>query len=691
MRSVPLRLILLALLVGGCGSPKGSSVPDDSVADTPGPEAVAAPDLQQVDAVRGEDSLGLTDLVHSTDTPGTEVVGLDGGDGGQPQDADTLPAGPPGRPWNEGPYGTGIMDVAADFVLPTTQGEWQFAAQWTGKDSYVFVFRTLSFSGLNKTVWNSSIKDLLASSPENVHYFFGSYRPDWQEDIAELGTRLSDALGELSEEKKAHWSGRVHLINASAAELEGGVGDFIGGGYPYWFAVDRFQRWREVGNLLDWKAYFEGQPSATHYPMRFLANEAAYFEYESALQDSIEALGATEVVLWDGDDSHPGGWGGGYSSKWSVELPEAEVIAGFDSLALHLYTACPGHLQGKENGCNEWDYIQQVFLCDTTVGEGDEPLPDPVGCEPKTPAVPPVMGACTKSGASCETTEQCGEDGICEGYVPGVPEVPAETAACECRRPWGEVVDSVRICADDGASFGPCQCGCETEFARQVTAYAREGAWLTDLSPFLAFLRDGVKRTFRFAGANGYLLTGSLLFYNAGKGHRPQSIRYLWGKAGGESFNLDYNALHPEIAFEVPEGAQRVEIAALVSGHGHSSTLENCAEFCNHQHHFILNGAATFKKEHPTAGTWYGCMDQIGEGVTPNQFGTWIFGRGGWCPGQDIKLWSADITQELVSGTNTLSYKGLFKGKEYSPTPNGQGDYMPEIKMTSWLVFYEEM
>jgi hypothetical protein len=52
-----------------------------------------------------------------------------------------------------------------------------------------------------------------------------------------------------------------------------------------------------------------------------------------------------------------------------------------------------------------------------------------------------------------------------------------------------------------------------------------------------------------------------------------------------------------------------------------------------------------------------------------NQFGSWPYGRAGWCAGQDVKQWTYDITDWVTPGaTETLSYRGLFNGAEYQPT-----------------------
>ena len=74
--------------------------------------------------------------------------------------------------------------------------------------------------------------------------------------------------------------------------------------------------------------------------------------------------------------------------------------------------------------------------------------------------------------------------------------------------------------------------------------------------------------------------------------------------------------------------------------------------------------------------------------MVANQFGSWPFGRAGWCPGQDVKIWRHDITDLVVDGENTIGHRGLLNGTDYTPTVTGDG-YMPEIVMSSWVVFYE--
>lgn len=74
------------------------------------------------------------------------------------------------RAFSPGPYGTGYYDTAADFTVPTVDGDWNFQANWPSCDNYVF----LGYQRNNCytiMLWQSSVLDLLNNSPRNTQYF----------------------------------------------------------------------------------------------------------------------------------------------------------------------------------------------------------------------------------------------------------------------------------------------------------------------------------------------------------------------------------------------------------------------------------------------------------------------------------------------------------------------------------------
>lgn len=227
-----------------------------------------------------------------------------------------------------------------------------------------------------------------------------------------------------------------------------------------------------------------------------------------------------------------------------------------------------------------------------------------------------------------------------------------------------------------------------TEMGRFITAYARPGRWVVDATPFLSKLQDGGPHVIRVDSANAPIISLDVRLSDQGKGYRPVKMEYLW--AGG-SFNADYNTGRADIAFTPPAGTQRVALWTLITGHGYGQDTENCAEFCNHQHQFTVNGAESYLEEFTMAGSNYGCAEQVAEGTVPNQYGTWVLGRGGWCPGRAVDPWETDITDGVdLSGTNTLSYLGLFDGAPYVPVArdSGQG-FGAVIVANTYVVYYE--
>ncbi|MBI5609301.1 MAG: hypothetical protein HY902_10535 [Deltaproteobacteria bacterium] len=221
------------------------------------------------------------------------------------------------------------------------------------------------------------------------------------------------------------------------------------------------------------------------------------------------------------------------------------------------------------------------------------------------------------------------------------------------------------------------------EFARFITSYHRETHWRVDASALAPLLSGGGKRLFRWDFAPSWNPQPTktwikLRFVNQGKPWRAKSAEFLWS---GGSWGSGYGAAHPAKQVAVPATAKRVELWALITGHGQDPKT-SCAEFCNHQHVFSV-GSAQFTKDHPLAGASTQCIPSIAGGMVPNQAGTWWFGRGGWCPGMQVEPWIADVTSAAPPGsTAAVAYQALFKG---SAPQDGQGS----IDGAVWLVVYE--
>lgn len=238
---------------------------------------------------------------------------------------------------------------------------------------------------------------------------------------------------------------------------------------------------------------------------------------------------------------------------------------------------------------------------------------------------------------------------------------------------------------------------CDQELARWITSYWSETRHVTDVSQQLAALSAGPHHLRFWASGQfddgagtgqgthyrptDYIVTLKLRFSTKNKGIKPVQLIPLW--SGGD-WNSGYDATKLPIDVAVPSDAAKVELAFIVTGHGGVSGT-GCAEFCDHQHHFTVNGAP-FVKDFPEAQSGDGCAQRIDEGVTPNQFGTWYYGRGGWCPGTDVPPVVFDVTSAVTKGANnTLTYSTTYQNAPLSSAAGAQGN----IVLSSWLVIWK--
>ena len=219
------------------------------------------------------------------------------------------------------------------------------------------------------------------------------------------------------------------------------------------------------------------------------------------------------------------------------------------------------------------------------------------------------------------------------------------------------------------------------EMSRFITPYHREATYILDGTHALPWLADGGVRTIRYSFAPSWNTQPTwtkftIRLRDSGE-PTPTQSDFLFGGGG---FGSAYNDGREPVEIGVDPAAARVELQAIITGHG--ADYAQCAEFCNHQHEFTVDGTVYFH-EHPEPGNQEACSDSTElTGTVPNQSGTWWFGRGGWCPGRRVDPVVFDVTEHAKDGTVTVEYRGLFN----DTTPvDGSGN----IELRSWLVVYE--
>jgi alpha-L-fucosidase len=157
--------------------------------------------------------------------------------------------------------------------------------------------------------------------------------------------------------------------------------------------------------------------------------------------------------------------------------------------------------------------------------------------------------------------------------------------------------------------------------------------WETDVTDFSLLLRDSVEINFIHSGYEpnhdrGWLVTIRFEIITGPAVAVPVAIRQIYNEKfpyGDNRYPID--SLLRAITFETDENTDFVRLRIIQTGHGMDSP-ENCAEFCSKYRQIWFDGQLLDQKQ-----IWKKCGDNP---VYP-QAGTWIFDRGGWCPGDLVQ------------------------------------------------------
>jgi hypothetical protein len=235
---------------------------------------------------------------------------------------------------------------------------------------------------------------------------------------------------------------------------------------------------------------------------------------------------------------------------------------------------------------------------------------------------------------------------------------------------WDYLVYAYLCAPEDGDT-------CSIELGRWITTYHREGRWVHDITPLLPLLDAGGAQRIQFYTIQPYAVTLDLRLRDQGRGERPVAAYPLF-MTNGATLDAAFNEREP-VVVPIPADAARVELTTVLTGHG-MAEVGNCAEFCTIDNIFSVNGTAhTLRFEEP--GDQRGCMAQVGQGTVPNQYGTWWYGRNGWCPGKQVDVGRLDVTADVTPGQDaSFDYEALYQG---APHPGGATQ-----ATSSWAVIW---
>lgn len=79
-------------------------------------------------------------------------------------------------------------------------------------------------------------------------------------------------------------------------------------------------------------------------------------------------------------------------------------------------------------------------------------------------------------------------------------------------------------------------------------------------------------------------------------------------------------------------------------------------------------------------GTALGCTMRVKEGAVPNEHGTWLYGRGGWCDGLQVSPWRTDVTKQVSPLTPNVIIASTI-------TLNLHWSFWPKLRTIAWSCF----
>ncbi|NNK81148.1 MAG: T9SS type A sorting domain-containing protein [Flavobacteriales bacterium] len=234
---------------------------------------------------------------------------------------------------------------------------------------------------------------------------------------------------------------------------------------------------------------------------------------------------------------------------------------------------------------------------------------------------------------------------------------------------------------DQPAKISLVKEGVSYEIARYITPYGKAcGPWTVDVTDFRSLLSGSCDFVsyIQVWGASGWLLNASITYIPGEEEHPFQEVlpvydtdNWVYGDPGIED-DL------PAQSLTVNNLAEKIDYRLTVSGHGQGNT-DNAAEFSPKTHSPYVNGS-----EFVEHFLW---KDDCADNECDDQFGTWLFNRAGWCPGQAVDPLMLDITTEATPGSPIeLDYELEEYTNLLNTGYNGGSHTEPHYKIHAYMI-----
>jgi hypothetical protein len=208
------------------------------------------------------------------------------------------------------------------------------------------------------------------------------------------------------------------------------------------------------------------------------------------------------------------------------------------------------------------------------------------------------------------------------------------------------------------------------ELSRLITPFANSGwprfpstwkqPYVFDVTDFYPLLKNSATTRIHYSGySGGFTADVKFAFIEGVPDRNVTGVEklydgsYTYGDAGNP-----INSHFPTLTKTAPAGTESASLKFLVTGHG--SGANGCCEFASHAYDVNLNSTSVAHKD-----IW---RDDCGLNDLYPQGGTWIYDRGGWCPGAMVRPNYHDLPN--ITGGNSYDVNIQFSNYAID-TPGG--------------------
>ncbi|MCH8329859.1 MAG: T9SS type A sorting domain-containing protein [Bacteroidetes bacterium] len=230
------------------------------------------------------------------------------------------------------------------------------------------------------------------------------------------------------------------------------------------------------------------------------------------------------------------------------------------------------------------------------------------------------------------------------------------------------------IIREDSPYYGdPYEVVKRWEIGRYITPYGNGldlGAgftWRFDVTDYASLLHDSVHLS---AGNWQELLDMRFIMVEGTPPRTINKIENIYNGSFSYRAMADSTQVLPKDMLADPD-SKTFRLITRTTGHGFNGGVENCAEFCAKQHSMNIDGFPRF--------AWY-VWDECSKNALFPQGGTWVYDRGGWCPGLDVRDYVHELTPFVTPGD---SFNIDYNVEPY-PNGGGHGNYILEVQLISY-------